>query len=90
MKPSAFLINTARGKIVNEKDLENALLNQEIAGAACDVFENEPKISEGLLACPHFFGTPHIGGNSKEAVLNMGRSAIQHIHKFVVASYEYR
>ena len=68
--------------IVVERDqeaLKEALLNQEIAGAALDVYETEPPIDKEFLSLPQLITTPHIGGNSVEAQLNMGRSAIKHL-----------
>ena len=79
MRSDAFLINTARGKLIDQKALKQAILNQEIAGAALDVYELEPPIDKGFLSLPQLITTPHIGGNSVEAQLNMGRSAIKHL-----------
>ena len=79
MKPTAFLINTARGGIVNENDLKYALENGIIAGAALDVFEVEPPIDMELLQLENLICTPHTGGNSYEAVIAMGLSAIDHL-----------
>jgi len=76
MKPSAFLINTARGGIIVEAALKSALAEGRIAGAALDVFEIEPPVDRELLLLPNFVGTPHIGGSTEEAVLAMGRAAI--------------
>lgn len=76
MKQSAYIINTARGKIINEKDLYEALMSKDIAGIAMDVYEKEPCLKEKFLALPQVFCTPHIAGNSQEAILNMGRAAI--------------
>lgn len=79
MKKSAFLINTARGEIVNLNDLKLALKTNLIAGAAIDVYHEEPPKDLELLCLPNLICTPHIGGNSEEAVLAMGRSAIKQL-----------
>lgn len=79
MKESAFLINTARGEIVNLHDLKFALTTNLIAGAAIDVYHEEPPSDLELLKLPNLICTPHIGGNSEESVLAMGRSAIKQL-----------
>ena len=76
MKPSAFLINNARSGIVDEAALTTALADGRLAGAAADVFAQEPPVHQELLRLPTFIGTPHIGGSTQEAVLAMGRAAI--------------
>jgi D-3-phosphoglycerate dehydrogenase len=76
MKASAFLLNTARGGIVDEFALKHALVDGRLAGAACDVFAEEPPVDPGLLTLPMFLATPHIGGSTHESVLAMGRAAI--------------
>ena len=82
MKKSAYLINTARGGIINEKDLKYALQNNTIAGAAIDAYLEEPPTDEEFLKLPNLICTPHIGGNAKEAVEAMGMSAIAHLKKY--------
>ncbi len=79
MKRTAILINTARGGIVNETDLKQALTDKLIAGAALDVYEVEPPADMSLLSLPNLICTPHTGGNSYEAVIAMGVSAISHL-----------
>ncbi len=76
MKPTTFLVNTARGGIVDEVALAEALRSGKIAGAAFDVFAEEPPQNSALLEFPNFWATPHIGGSSRQAVLAMGRAAI--------------
>lgn len=82
MKPSSFIINTARGGIIDEKALKIALQTGQIAGVALDVFALEPMSDVSLLALPNLLCTPHLGGNSKESVLAMGRSSIGHLSHF--------
>jgi D-3-phosphoglycerate dehydrogenase len=76
MKNSAFLINTARGGVVDEQALKGALIDHTLAGAAFDVFQNEPPTDTELVLLPNFVGTPHVGASTTEAVLAMGRAAI--------------
>ena len=82
MKKSAILINVARGGLVDEIALKNMLLNNRLAGAAFDVFLEEPPQDQELLSLPNFLVTPHIGGSSQEAILAMGRAAIQGLEDF--------
>ncbi|TLY10291.1 MAG: hydroxyacid dehydrogenase [Thaumarchaeota archaeon] len=67
MKPTAYLVNTSRGEIIDENALFDALKNNKIAGAALDVFEVEPPTNKQLLALPNLVCTPHIGAQTKEA-----------------------
>ncbi|MGA2200128.1 MAG: hydroxyacid dehydrogenase [Nitrososphaerales archaeon] len=66
MKKDAFLINTSRGEVIDEPALIQALATGAIAGAALDVFENEPP-DQNLLSAPNLIATPHIGGQTSEA-----------------------
>ncbi len=81
MKPSAFLINTARGAVVNEKDLVQALKMQAIAGAGLDVFSNEPEVPQELLEMENVVLIPHIGSASIETRSAMARLAVEAIIK---------
>jgi D-3-phosphoglycerate dehydrogenase len=82
MRKEAFIINTARGELVELLALKNALKNSMIAGAAIDVYDAEPPQDKELLGLENLICTPHIGGNSAEATLAMGRSAINHLVDF--------
>tara|TARA_B100000242_G_scaffold283885_1_gene246601 strand:- start:241 stop:1170 length:930 start_codon:yes stop_codon:yes gene_type:complete len=82
MKNSSILINTSRGGVVCEKDLIDALKNKKIHSAALDVFQYEPLKNKELVRLSNIICTPHIAGNSKEAVIEMGNSAISHLINF--------
>ena len=82
MKKSAYLINTSRGRIVDEPALKKALDKGQIAGAALDVFVEEPIQDKDLLKLPNLVLSPHIGGSTEEAVLAMGRAAIAELKKW--------
>ena len=81
MKDGAVLINTARGGLVDEEVLKRLLMSGKLAGAGFDVFGTEPPEDLELLRLPNFMATPHIGGSSEEAVLAMGRAAIEGLDK---------
>lgn len=66
MKPTAYLVNVARGEIVDERALVHALRNGGIAGAALDVFEEEPAMAPGLADLPNVVLAPHIGSASRD------------------------
>ncbi|MCD6201629.1 MAG: dihydrofolate reductase [Bacteroidales bacterium] len=82
MKPSAILVNTARGAVVNEQALIRALQERIIAGAALDVFENEPEIPDALLQMDHVVAVPHIGTAAWEIRVEIGRQAARNILDF--------
>jgi len=78
MKPSAFLINTARGGIVNEADLDEALKNGTLAGAAFDVMAAEPAVPDNpLFQNENFICTPHMAWYSEESALELKRKAAE-------------
>jgi len=78
MKPTSFLINTSRGPVVDEAALVQALENGKIAGAALDVYENEPAINPGLKR-PNVVLAPHIASASLETRTKMACMAAQNV-----------
>jgi glyoxylate reductase len=76
MKPTAALVNTARGRIVDEAALVAALADGSIGGAALDVFEHEPVVSERLLTLENVVLTPHIASATRETRLAMGELVV--------------
>lgn len=79
MKPSAILINAARGPLVNEKELVEALRNKVIWGAGLDVFEDEPKLADGLDKLDNVVIVPHIASATLETRLAMGKIVTDNI-----------
>ena len=79
MKPTAFLINTARGKIVDEKALVKALAKGTIAGAGLDVFENEPRVPRQLVKMANVVLTPHLGSAITEVREKMANIVVDNI-----------
>jgi glyoxylate reductase len=79
MKPSAFLVNTARGPIVDEQALVEALIERRIAGAALDVFEREPQVEQALLDMPNVVLTPHLGSAVAELRESMAHIVVDNI-----------
>jgi glyoxylate reductase len=75
MKPTAFLVNTARGPIVDEAALVDALEHHQISGAGLDVFEHEPAVHPGLLTCDNAVLVPHLGSATVETRSAMARLA---------------
>ncbi len=82
MKPTSYLVNTARGEIVNEGDLLWALKNRIIAGAGLDAYSVEPPRNLELLSLGNVFCTPHIGGTSQEASFALGITAIKNLREY--------
>lgn len=79
MKPNAFLINTARGGIVDDAALVAALKDRRIAGAGLDVYEGEPKLHSGFLELENVALAPHIGSASRATRMRMGMLAAQNL-----------
>jgi len=82
MKPGAFLINTARGDIVDETALVDALKRRVIAGAALDVFEREPHVTPDLLTMENVVLLPHLGSATQETRVAMGLRALENLKAF--------
>lgn len=85
MKPTSYIINTARGGLIDEDALVDALNNNKLAGAALDVFSEEPVKNEKLIACRKLSLTPHIGGSTVEAQGRIGAEIVEIIENFFKA-----
>ena len=79
MKPSAYMINTARGGLVDEGALYTAIKEGKIAGAGLDVFSDEPPADSPLLELENVVFSAHIGAHTKEAIERMGVMAAQNV-----------
>ena len=79
LQPHVYIINTSRGKVVNEEALAELLSKGKIAGAGLDVFEREPSVSEVLLGAPNTVLLPHMGSATVEARIEMGEKVIINI-----------
>jgi lactate dehydrogenase-like 2-hydroxyacid dehydrogenase len=82
MRRSAFLINTARGDIVDEAALVDALADGTIAGAGLDVYEHEPQVTPQLLTMENVVLFPHLGSATHETRIAMGRRAVENLRLF--------
>ena len=83
MKDGVVMVNTARGALINEKDLVAALESGKVASAGLDVFEEEPKVEEGLLKNDKVFIVPHIGTNTYETQREMELLALNNLQNAV-------
>ena len=88
MKPSAILINAARGGLVDESEIKRMLKSNRLSAAAFDVFSTEPPEDLELLSLDNFFATPHLGGSSEEAIIAMGISAINGLDDYSLPDLE--
>ncbi len=79
MKPTAYLVNTSRGQVIDERALVEALKNKTIKGAALDVFENEPELAPGLTEMDNVILTPHIASGTIETRSKMSEMAADDI-----------
>jgi len=82
MKPDAFIINTARGEVIDEAALARALRAGQLAGAGLDVFEREPKVNPDLVGLPNVILLPHMGSATLEGRVEMGEKVIINIKTF--------
>jgi lactate dehydrogenase-like 2-hydroxyacid dehydrogenase len=82
MKPGAFLINSARGDVIDEAALVEALEAGEIAGAGLDVFEKEPEVTPALLKMENVVLLPHLGSATQETRKAMGMRVVDNIEAF--------
>ncbi len=85
MKEGVRIINCARGGIVNERDLYEALKSGKVAGASFDVFEKEPPENHPLLTLDNFVATPHLGASTKEAQENVAVAVAEQIVDYLIA-----
>ena len=84
MRKDSYIINIARGKIIKEIDLVNALVNNEIAGAALDVFESEPFVNKKLLKLENVILMPHAGSATFVTRTKMIKMACENIKRYLL------
>ena len=83
MKPSAYIVNTSRGEVIDEAALAHALEKGEVAGAGLDVYEHEPAVNPKLMKSPNVVLLPHMGSATIEARIDMGEKVIINIKTFM-------
>ena len=83
LKPSAYIVNTARGEVIDENELARLIEAGAIAGAGLDVFEHEPAVNPKLIASPRVVALPHMGSATIEGRVDMGEKVIINIKTFM-------
>ena len=83
MKPSAYIVNTARGEVIDENALARMIENNELGGAGLDVFEHEPAVNSKLLKSSKVVVLPHMGSATLEGRVDMGEKVIINIKTFL-------
>ena len=83
IRPSCYIVNTARGEVIDENALTRMLLNEELAGAGLDVFEHEPAVNPKLIELNNVVLLPHMGSATIEARIDMGEKVLINIKTFV-------
>jgi glyoxylate reductase len=83
IRPHAYIINTSRGEVIDEKDLTRRLREGQLAGAGLDVFEHEPAINPKLIELPNVVLLPHMGSATIEGRIDMGEKVIVNIKSFI-------
>ena len=83
LRPSAYLVNTARGEVIDENALVRMLQREELAGAGLDVFEHEPSVNPKLVAMDNVVLLPHMGSATLEGRIDMGEKVVINIKTFV-------
>lgn len=86
MKPGSYLINTARGEVIDENALINAVNSKQIAGVGLDVFQNEPSIDQRFLQLPNAVLLPHLGSATRETRDEMGFRVVSNLDRFFAGS----
>jgi glyoxylate reductase len=83
MKPTAYLINTSRGPMIDEAALADALQKRRIAGAGLDVYENEPRVHPGLIGLDNVVLTPHLGSATLDTRVAIADCMVHNVRKFL-------